>query len=346
MNWLFAVLLLLLPKYAGLAQGDARVIRDALLSGLPAYEKFKKEGEQAIEEIASLTDPKQLALLKGEEADLLRYALIPRFQKCLWYLTKASEPPEEAIDQAMVLNQTAGTPYAKAVKLALLKGYRFGSPASPDDKSLRITKGGYAGQEAIVSRIISPSVCAELQNQIFNLQLVPESTMGKKDEAEQLQFAEQLHRDGLLSADGLAEVRKACQDEPEAPGTSPAQAEAKRQIRLNEESKQMELELVRAERKGLEAVYEVWVKRLKKLGQAANKSRDPSEVLIFEQTLNSTMEIWERKFEEGLRKNPIFQSAESMGKDVSFIAKGMYEDEKKREVAYLESFLDESLRAK
>ena len=330
-NWLFAFLLLLLP---------------AMGLGSDGFEKFKKEGEEAIEEIASLTDPKQIAHIKGEEADTLKYALIPRFQKCLWYLTKAFKSPEDAIDQAMVLNQTAGTPYAKAVKLALLKGYRLGSPASPDDKSFRITKGGYAGQEAVVSRIISSSVCAELQNQIFNLQLLPESTMGKEDEAEQLQFAEQLHRDGLLSVNGWAEVQKACQDEPDAPGTSPAEVEAKRQIRLNKESKQMELELVRAERKGLEAVYEVWVKRLKKLGQAANKSRDSSDVLIFEQALNSTMEIWERKFEEGLRKNPIFQSAEYEGKDVSFFAKGMYENEKKREVAYLESFLDESLRAK
>ena len=169
MTWLFAVLLLLLP---------------AMGLGSDGFEKFKKEGEEAIEEIASLTDPKQIAHIKGEEADTLKYALIPRFQKCLWYLTKAFKSPEDAIDQAMVLNQTAGTPYAKAVKLALLKGYRLGSPASPDDKSFRITKGGYAGQEAVVSRIISSSVCAELQNQIFNLQLLPESTMGKEDEAE------------------------------------------------------------------------------------------------------------------------------------------------------------------
>ena len=118
----------------------------------------------------------------------------------------------------------------------------------------------------------------------------------------------------------------------------PVENEDEKQAKMNEESKQMELELVRAERKGTEAVYEVWVKRLKKLGEQANKSKASSDVLIYEKTLNSAMNIWERMFEENWNKNhPRFDD---------IFKKRAYETQRNQEVAHLESFLDESLRAK
>jgi hypothetical protein len=110
---------------------------------------------------------------------------------------------------------------------------------------------------------------------------------------------------------------------------------------MNEESKQMELELVRAERKGTEAVYEVWVERLKKLGEQANKTKATSDILIYEKTLNSAMGIWERMFEENWNKNHPRQGAE-----YDFIKRPAFERQRSQEVAHLESFLDESLRAK
>ena len=120
-----------------------------------------------------------------------------------------------------------------------------------------------------------------------------------------------------------------------------AESEAEKQARMNEESKQMELELVRAERKGTEAGYEVWVERLKKLGEQANKSKATSDVLIYEKTLNSAMGIWERMFEENWNKN----HPRADGWD-NAMKQSAYEKQRNQEVAYLESFLNASLRAK
>ena len=121
----------------------------------------------------------------------------------------------------------------------------------------------------------------------------------------------------------------------------PVENEDEKQAKMNEESKQMELELVRAERKGMEAVYEVWVERLKKLGEQANKSKASSDVLIYEKTLNSAMGIWERMFEEKWNKNHPRQGA---GDDI--LKQRAYERQRSQEVAHLESFSDASLRAK
>ena len=84
-------------------------------------------------------------------------------------------------------------------------------------KSATITKGEYAGQEATADHIIPLSVCPELQNQIFNLQLLPaslNSSKGNKVEMEQVEIAKMFNRDGLLSAEGLESVKKAYEKEP------------------------------------------------------------------------------------------------------------------------------------
>lgn len=311
-----------------------------------------EEAETTAEEaIASLTDPKKLATLKGERA------VNPRFQKCIWYLSQRTinQDPAVVIDKAMELNKTADTAYAKAVKRALMEGLyahnKYGGVGSfegnqemKQGKSATITKGEYAGQEATADHIIPLSVCPELQNQIFNLQLLPaslNSSKGNKVEAEQVSFAEGLNKDGLLSAEGLEAVKKAYGKDVEPAPTPIVETEAEKQARMNEESKQMELELVRAERKGTEAVYEVWVERLKKLGEQANKTKASSDILIYEKTLNSAMNIWERMFEENWNKNHPRQGA---GDDI--LKQRAYESQRNQEVAHLESFLDESLRAK
>ena len=326
---------------------------------LPTLGVRAEEAETTAEEaIASLTDPKKLATLKGERA------VNPRFQKCIWYLSQRTinQDPAVVIDKAMELNKTAGTAYAKAVRRALMEGLyahnKYGGVGSfegnqemKQGKSATITKGEYAGQEATADHIIPLSVCPELQNQIFNLQFLPaslNSSKGNKVEAEQVSFAEGLNKDGLLSAEGLEAVRSAYKKDIVLPPTPPTltqeerdKAEKENQARMDEEAKQMELELVRAERKGTEAVYEVWVERLKKLGEQANKSKASSDVLIYEKTLNSAMGIWERMFEENWNKNHPRQGAE-----YDFIKRPEFERQRSQEVAHLESFLDESLRAK
>ena len=150
--------------------------------------------------IASLTDPKKLATLKGERASN------PRFQKCLYWLAtarKRGEMPEHVIASANLKNGEQTTPYgtilsssltaslAGADKLGLL------SPEGMEElrrgNSATITKGDYAGQEATADHYIPRSVCPELDNQIFNLRLLPSklnSSKGDKVGKEQVEFAE------------------------------------------------------------------------------------------------------------------------------------------------------------
>lgn len=320
-----------------------------------------EEAETTAEEaIASLTDPKKLATLKGERASN------SRLQKCLYWV-EVDQRAEGGMKfyplilRSLELNGEKNTPYGNAIIGSLFENYRLanqmglftseGMNELRQGKSATITKGEYAGQEATADHYIPRSVCPELDNQIFNLRLLPSklnSSKGDKVEKEQVEFAEELNKGGLLSAEGLEAVRSAYKKDIVPPPTPPTltqeerdKAEEENQARMDEEAKQMELELVRAERKGTEAVYEVWVSRLKKLGKKANESKATKDVLIFEDKLNSAVELWERMFEEKWNKNHPRQY-----KDDDILKQSAYEKERNREVAHLESFLDESLRAK
>jgi hypothetical protein len=303
--------------------------------------------------IASLTDPKKLATLKGERASN------PRLQKCLYWIevdqrTEGGLRFYGLINRSLELNGEKDTPYGNAILGSLFSNYSLacdmglftseGMNELRQGKSATITKGEYVGQEATADHYIPRSVCPELDNQIYNLLLLPSklnSSKGDKVEKKQVKYAEELNKGGLLSAEGLEAVRKAYEKEASAQPPQTAESEDEKQVRMNEESKQMELELVRAERKGTEAVYEVWVERLKKLGEQANKTKATSDILIYEKTLNSAMGIWERMFEENWNKN----HPRPIKGDYELKSTG-YERARNQEVAYLESFLDESLRAK
>jgi len=301
--------------------------------------------------IASLTDPKKLATLKGERASN------PRLQKCLYWV-EVDQRAEGGmkfyplIMRSLELNGEKNTPYGNAILGSLFENNRLanqmglftseGMNELRQGKSATITKGEYAGQEATADHYIPRSVCPELDNQIFNLRLLPSklnSSKGDKVGKKQVEFAEELNKGGLLSAEGLEAVKKAYEKEGSAQPPQTAESEDEKQVRMNEESKQMEMELVRAERKGTEAVYEVWVERLKKLGEQANKTKATSDILIYEKTLNSAMGIWERMFEENWNKN---HSRQGAGEDI--LKQRAYEMQRGQEVAHLESFLDASLR--
>jgi len=332
-NRLLAVLLLLLPTV------DVRA-EDTIDEATPA------------KAIASLTDPKKLATLKGERA------ANPRFQKCLYWIEveqrrKGGMDVQQLIKRSLELNG-AKDAYGEAVYWSLVVAHReandmglFTSEGMNElrqGKSATITQGEYAGQEATADHYIPRSVCPELDNQIFNLRLCPasvNSSKGDRVRKSQVEGAEYFHKNGLLSDKGLEAVKKAYEKEvsPQPPLTT--ESEDERQTRMNEESRQLELELVRAERKGTEAVYDVWVERLKKLGEQANKTKVTSDVLIFEKTLNSATSIWERMFEENWRKNHPTQGA---GDDI--LKQSAFERQRSQEVAHLESFLDATLQVK
>jgi hypothetical protein len=191
--------------------------------------------------IASLTDPKKLATLKGERASN------PRLQKCLYWI-EVDQRAEGGlrfyglINRSLELNGEKDTPYGKAIMGSLygnfLEANQMGLFTSEgmnelrQGKSATITKGEYAGQEATADNYIPRSVCPELDNQIFNLRLLPsklKSSKGDKVGKKQMNYAKELNEAGLLSAEGLEAVRKAYEKEIEQRSAPPVAIEAQEQ---------------------------------------------------------------------------------------------------------------------
>jgi len=168
--------------------------------------------------IASLTDRNRLATLKGERASN------PRFQKCLYWI-EVDQRAEGGlrfyglINRSLELNGEKDTPYGNAIMGSFygnfLEANKMGLFTSEGMNELRrgksatITKGEYAGQEATADHYIPRSVCPELDNQIYNLRLLPSklnSSKGDKVDKKQMNYAKELNEAGLLSAEGLEAV--------------------------------------------------------------------------------------------------------------------------------------------
>ena len=75
-------------------------------------------------------------------------------------------------------------------------------------------------------------------------------------------------------------------------------AEKQNQARMNEESKQLEIEDVRAQQKGRFAVYALRKDRTEKQANVANKTKAASDVLIFERMVLSTIEAYRDAYRE------------------------------------------------
>jgi len=167
--------------------------------------------------IASLTDPAELATLKGDRL------ANPRLQKCVYWLAYAEEQgekPEAVLDESAKLNKTAGTPYAGFVRWGLLENLKIakelglltpeGMVELRSGKSATITKGQCAGQEADAALVIPGAVCPELQNQVMNLELLPASlNRAKSDKVTDRAkvFAKELYEANLLSEAGWEMIR-------------------------------------------------------------------------------------------------------------------------------------------
>lgn len=213
------------PTYQSKAEERMKIDRE-VAKLVADVEKDKKARELAdaydetpAKAIASLTDPKKLVTLKGWRATNAR------FQKCLYWLHKGVEEGMDIdgiLEEAKERNTTAGTKYAMRLKATLSISYETaeefglftdaGFNELRQGKSATITKGEYAGQEAAADYYIPRAVCPELENQIINLRLCPalvKSRKGDKVEKYNLEYAEQLLRDGLLSQDGFDAVKSA-----------------------------------------------------------------------------------------------------------------------------------------
>jgi len=118
-----------------------------------------------------------------------------------------------------------------------------------------------------------------------------------------------------------------------------AAADQQNHDRMAEESNQMELEMVRAERKGLGAVYLLLDERTKKQAAVANKTKASSDVLKFEKMASLTLDalsrfIDQRGFTYRLPSDNPNQTGDIVPK------RYMMSEEAKK----LEELLDQSLR--
>jgi len=72
-------------------------------------------------------------------------------------------------------------------------------------KAPTIMRGPYTGELATVDHIIPRSVCAELDNRLYNLEFMPDTLNKRKSDKvgdRQRQLAKKWHEIGLLSAAG------------------------------------------------------------------------------------------------------------------------------------------------
>ena len=183
---------------------------------MPAQEKKADDISFRSVWIAALTDPSKLATLKGERA------ANSRLQKCVYWLATAKMrggDPAKLIDETNQDNKVDGKPYGKFIKAGLLRNLKIAEELgllTPEGLAeLRrgncatITLGPYAGQEATADHIIPRSICPELDNQIFNLELLPaqmNSAKGNKITDRARVFARELYDAGLLSEEGWKKV--------------------------------------------------------------------------------------------------------------------------------------------
>jgi len=168
--------------------------------------------------LASLTDPAKLATLKGERA------ANPRLFKCIFFLKTAQDEgqdPKQVLAEAAKLNGTSGTPYAGFIEWGLMENLRIAESYGVLDqagmqemrrgKAPTISKGPYTGQEAEADHVIPKAVCPELQNQVFNLELLAASANRAKSDKvgqRQLTFGKELYDSKLLSESGWEQIQK------------------------------------------------------------------------------------------------------------------------------------------
>jgi len=185
---------------------------------LSAYAEQKKVDDISFRAcwVAALTDPEKLGTLTRERA------ANPRLQKCIYWLATVKQrggDPAKIIDEANEQNKVSGKPYGEFLKTQLLRNLKIAEELgliNPEGLAeLRkgncstITIGPYKGEEATADHIIPRAVCSELDNQIFNLELLPATLNSSKSDKigdRQVDFAKKLNKAGLLSRGGLDSV--------------------------------------------------------------------------------------------------------------------------------------------
>ena len=168
--------------------------------------------------LAPLIDPAKLDTLKGKRA------ATPRLRKTCYWLQMAhisGFDAGEIIDQAHAQTGPHEPKRAKAQRASLIRNRlileRLGCLDEAGMIKLRkgnaptITKGPYAGEIVTGDHIIPRSVCPELDNSLYNLEMMPltlNQKKGAKVTQRQIDLAKRWNADGLLSDAGLKAVLK------------------------------------------------------------------------------------------------------------------------------------------
>ncbi|MDB4780652.1 hypothetical protein OAG44_01115 [bacterium] len=166
--------------------------------------------------LAPLIDPAKLDTLKGKRA------ATPRLRKACYWLQMAhisGFDAGEIIDQAHAQTGPHEPKRAKAQRESLIRNRlileRLGCVDEAGMIKLRkgnaptITKGPYAGEIVTGDHIIPRSVCPELDNALYNLEMMPltlNQRKGAKITQRQIDLAKRWNTDGLLSDKGLEAV--------------------------------------------------------------------------------------------------------------------------------------------
>ncbi len=169
-----------------------------------------------VQAVTSQSDPTKLATLGTRGAN-------PRLKRIMYYLASARDLGTDAgqvIDQAQKTSGSAGTPRASLVKASLLRNLKIcdglGLLTPENRQRLRrgyapiVTRGPYAWQTAEVDHIVPRKWCPETDNELANLEMLPESlnrAKGAKVGDRQLDVAKRFRAAGLISEATMANVQ-------------------------------------------------------------------------------------------------------------------------------------------
>jgi hypothetical protein len=165
--------------------------------------------------IAPLIDPAKLATLGPRGAN-------PRVEKYVYWLEMARRDeadPGKVVDAALAALKISGAA-AELTREAMLRNLTIAERLGCLDaeglekmklgKAAMVRKGPYAGDHLSVDHIIPRAVVPMLDKVIANLELMPSrmnSSKNAKIGPRQRSLAGELHKAGLLSAQGLRAVR-------------------------------------------------------------------------------------------------------------------------------------------
>ena len=175
-----------------------------------------EERNEFAAKLAPLLDPAKLDSLKGKRA------ATPRLRKICYWLEMArreGRDPGEGIDQAHALLTPYSEKRLRCQKDSLVRNRiileRLGCLDEAGMTKLRkgnaptITKGPYAGEIVTGDHIIPRSVTPELDNTLYNLEMMP-LTLNQRKAAKvtqrQIDLAKRWNKYGLLSDKGLRVV--------------------------------------------------------------------------------------------------------------------------------------------